>query len=170
MVTVNLKKIVGFNEIRKIKLWSAIVYLHSAINSDWFKQSVLTHKYLGKYQYANNEGRSNEEIYNLLMSGNEILSPEIDNEIDVDIELYTKWFSSVIGYTYPNITTQFINRKYFDKMSKNEIASNILHEYLHKQGWSHDFNPTARRPYSIPYAIGNIVLLSESKSHYLDHK
>ena len=157
MLTVKLNHSTNFNNYQKAKLNSAIILLQKVVNSAEFKSRVLNFKYNGNYQFANNDGMSNSAIYDLIMSGAEVLSPESDNEIDIDITLYSSWFSRVIGYTYPGTLRTWVNAKYFNNMSTAGISSNIIHEWCHKLGFGHDFNSTSKRPYSVPYAIGYIV-------------
>ena len=141
------------------------------INSGIFKDQVLNHTYLGKKQFANNAGLTNLEIYNLIMSGREVLTPTADGILDVSITIYNTWLRgrNVIGYTYPNTPMQWISRRFFSVFDIKSISSNILHELLHKLNFDHDFKATARRPYSVPYGIGSMVA-SANMSKFYEHK
>ena len=86
------------------------------------------------------------------MNGAEVLDPVIDNEWDIFIDGYFS-MKRVIGYTMRNIKTIFVNTKYFDTRHKALVGSNIVHEYGHKLGFSHDFRATADRPFSICYQL-----------------
>jgi hypothetical protein len=63
----------------------------------------------------------------------------------------------VVGYTYPDSARIWSNGNYFYSMTVNELAAHFVHEWLHKIGYDHDFKSTARRPYSVPYAVGDLV-------------
>jgi hypothetical protein len=63
----------------------------------------------------------------------------------------------VIGYTNQNTLTIFINRVIYQKTEVYKIAMNLVHEWTHKMGYDHDFKATARRPASVPYAVGYMV-------------
>lgn len=65
--------------------------------------------------------------------------------------------SSVVGYTSPSITYINVNTKFFNTYAANQVAGNLFHEWLHKLGYSHDSSATAKRPYTVPYAIGYMV-------------
>ena len=150
MLSVKFNSTESFTATELIKLQKAAKILEAVVNSEEFKAKVLA------FSFTNTDGISNEEIYNLIMSGKEVLSPEEDYEIDVDVTIYYA-FNSVIGYTYPNTLRTWINRRYFKKFTAVGIASNMSHEWLHKIGFNHSFYRTKERPFSVPYAIGYMV-------------
>jgi hypothetical protein len=126
------------------------------INSEEFKERVISYK--GERGYASNNSLSNVQIYELLMTGHEILDGESSiGEMNFDIKRYKSKnpFSSVIAYTNPgkdNII-RANQRKYID-INVAGIAGNITHEWIHLMGFLHaDANDTD----SVPYAIGNIM-------------
>ena len=63
--------------------------------------------------------------------------------------------SSDVARVIPNRV--WTNDKFFTTNSLGKVAGNIVHEWTHKLGFEHDFNSTARRNYSVPYAVGNII-------------
>jgi len=65
----------------------------------------------------------------------------------------------VIGYTYPNDPTIYLNRSYRNKYVWSDAAeaSNLFHEISHKWGYDHDFKATAQRPNSVPYSLNRAV-------------
>lgn len=146
----------NFSKRQRQKILAALVKLKKAINSDAFRKRVLAHRFAGKQTYANNNGLTNQQIYNKIMAGAEKYFPKKDYEMDLDVTMYYE-DTSVIGYTYPNTTRIWVNSKFFNKFSHSSIAGNLTHEWLHKIGFGHDFEATARRPYSVPYAVGNIL-------------
>lgn len=145
-----------FPEDREAKMERSIERLMIIVNSVEFRERVLNHEYEGKKTFVDNEGLTNEEIYIKLMEGAEKLSPEVDEEIDLDITLYYR-NNSTVGYTYPNVEKIWVNDKFFSKNSYGKVSANLIHEWLHKLGFGHDKSPTARRAYSVPYGIGTIV-------------
>lgn len=100
---------------------------------------------------------SNLAVYNGLVSGYEDLSPEMDRELDIMIDLYSDDGSDVIGYTYPNSRWIWGNWSFWRSYTAANVAGNMAHEYCHKQGWDHEFKWTFEREHSVPYAIGYIV-------------
>lgn len=69
------------------------------------------------------------------------------------------WFTKTLVIGYENGDGKIhANRAAWDYMSDCEKASNLGHELSHQLGFHHDFERTARRPYSLPYVIGDAVL------------
>lgn len=140
------------------RLEQARVFLENVLNTEEFKQKVLHFTYLGEETFVQNNGYTNLEVYNLIMAGAEQFPKQtpINHLMDLYTELYYG-SSGVIGYTNPSVPTIYMNNYYFSSYSPNEIAGNLMHEWLHKLGFDHDYNSTTRRPYSVPYAIGYII-------------
>lgn len=138
------------------KMKDALKRLKVVINSAEFKNKVINHSYNGDKTFIDNNGLTNEEIYQKIMAASETLSPEEDHEIDIDITLYFA-NNSTVGYTYPNVNKIWVNRKFFSTYSLAKVAGNVAHEWTHKLGFDHDFQRTERRNFSVPYAVGSII-------------
>jgi hypothetical protein len=140
------------------RLEQARVILENVLNTEEFKQKVLHFTYLGEETFVQNNGYSNLEVYNLIMAGAEQYPKQtpVNHLMDLYTELYYG-SSGVIGYTNPSVPTIYMNNYYFSDYTPGEIAGNLIHEWLHKLGFDHDYNSTARRPYTVPYAIGYII-------------
>ncbi|HNC40316.1 MAG TPA: hypothetical protein PK522_00880 [Nitrosomonas sp.] len=68
------------------------------------------------------------------------------------------WFTKTLVIGYENGDGKVhANRAAWDYMSDCEKAGNLAHEISHQLGFHHDFERTARRPYSFPYVIGSAV-------------
>lgn len=76
---------------------------------------------------------------------------DADNSTDLQLVMYYKRWSKVVGYVLGDSNTIYINRKYF--INPLNIASNLNHEALHLMGFSHYGNKST----SIPYKIGNDI-------------
>lgn len=124
-------------------------------NSNMFKELFMAMKPVGELSEWRHEERL-PELFNYLMSGATRLQPNQDNVINFYLDDYYKRFSSTVGYTYPDVNKIWVNTKYFDSFSNKYAGSNLAHEMMHKLGCDHDFNSTARRPYSIPYLMNDI--------------
>lgn len=148
----------NFSSSGLVLLEQARVVLEKVLNSEEFKQQVLHFTYQGEEMFVQNNGYTNLEIYNLMMAGAEQLpDPTPANQtMDLFTELYNGG-SGVIGYTDPSVPTIFMNSYYYNSYTPGEVAGNMTHEWLHKLGFDHDYYSTARRPYSVPYAIGYIA-------------
>ena len=145
-----------FTPAQQEKMDEAIRRLKIVINSTEFKEAILKHTYKGERVFVDNNGLSNEEVYESLLLGQETLNPVIDEEIDIDITLYFE-DNSTVGYTYPSSERIWVNNKFFATYSYGKVAANVIHEWTHKLGYGHDYQRTTRRSYSVPYGVGSIV-------------
>ena len=141
-----------------IKLNKAVKYVEEFVNSEEFGHLVLDFKFTdydgNDHQNFHYTKLTNLEVYEKIMAGREVLTPEADGEADIQIELDTSWTRNVIGYTYPTTAWQWIYAKFFRNWSAEEVAGNIMHEYMHKLGFDHEYGWTFEREFSAPYALG----------------
>ncbi|GAB1376833.1 hypothetical protein MASR1M48_16850 [Lactococcus petauri] len=124
------------------------------INSEEFKGRVYGAYYDKKRQFAQNNGLTNEQIYQKAIEGAELSGP-IDFIWQMDIT-YERGSRGVLGWTYPTEKRIWFNSRYFKTREDSGIVGTICHEQLHKLGFGHDFSSTKRRPYSVPYSIGTV--------------
>ncbi len=158
----NIHTAENFTDQQYDKLMQAKQLVELIINSAAFKSRVLNFSYNGTQEFVQNNGMSNQQIYDLLMTGAEMFPQQTasDHFMDFDLVLYKpKWYQSkkVLGYTDQSTNVIHINKSFFNQASVNEIAMNLVHEWVHKMGFDHDFKNTSRRPSSVPYAVGYIV-------------
>jgi hypothetical protein len=145
-----------FNPTQEIKVLKAIEIIKRVVRSQEFKEKVLQFTYKGKNQFVDNNGLTNAEIYQKLLEGSEELSPSIDYEMDLELELYYSRRSTV-GYTYPDELKVWINTKFFNTYTPAQVAGNIFHEWTHKLGFEHAYRYSSKRDASVPYALGYLV-------------
>ena len=159
------------NEERVIQ--AAGKHMQYVFNHERFKEWVLGFSYVYKsttgrlwwkktYEekrncFANNQGLSNFQVYNKLMSGVEYLDPELDSQADIFVKIDRRNRRGVIGYTYQNTKWQYIYHWVLDSWGIKDVAGNIAHEYAHKCSFDHAYYYTAERPFSVPYSIGSFV-------------
>lgn len=149
-------ELIGFTDSQAQKYQEAISILKRVIGSEEFRHRVLSYSYNNCKQFADNKGMTNLEIYQSILEAAEELYPSKNNAIDLQVELYYA-DNSVIGYTDPWYTQIFVNLKFFNQYAPASVAGNLMHEWLHKLGYDHDVAKTAKRPYSVPYAVGYIL-------------
>lgn len=147
---------VNFTTEQENKVMDAVDLIKQVIASDAFKNKILNYTYKGKKSFIDNNGLSNAQIYQKILEGSEKLNPGKNNTMDITVETYYV-DANVIGYTLPSINKIYMNRKYFNNFTPVQISANMVHEWLHKLGFNHDYEATATRPYSVPYAVGYIV-------------
>jgi len=112
--------------------------LNFIVKTQCFKEEIM------KRDLIQTGGKSNIEVYKSLIHSN----------ITVDIEMYWS-IKKVLGYTYPNVMKEWINRRYAKSWGICELASLLAHETSHKVGYGHDFYNTKSRQYSVPYSINH---------------
>lgn len=147
----------NFSNSDEEKVQRALDLIRQVVRMPEFREKVLNHKYNGAKTFANNNGKTNEQIYLTFLDGAETLRPEKNHIMDLQLELYTNNSNNVVGYTYPNVLKIWMNTKYFNQYEPCQVSRNLFHEWTHKLGYGHDSAVTAKRPYSVPYAVGNIV-------------
>lgn len=146
----------NFDKADEDKVYKAIEIIKKVIGSRIFRDRVLNFTFEGEYKFVDNRGFTNEQIYQILLDGSEDLKPEVDHEMDLDLELYYSW-RNVVGYTYPSTMKIFMNTKFFDPYTPSQVAGNIFHEWTHKLGFEHDQDYSVRRDSSVPYALGYLI-------------
>jgi hypothetical protein len=134
----------------------AVDLIKRVVATDEFRDRVVNHTYNGVKTYVDNGGYTNEEIYQKLLEGAETLQPAKNNTMDMEVELYYE-NSTTIGYTNTGTTRIWVNTKYFNTNPIKSVASNLMHEWLHKLGFRHAVNYSISRDYSVPYAVGRIL-------------
>jgi len=151
----------NFSKQDIVKLYQATKILEKVMNSPQLKNLIENFEYKGEKQFHQNKDLTNLQIYSHIMTGSEDLKPNADQTMDFDLTMYRSWnpFSSVKGYTKPGTMRIWIHSKFYRRSSWSviDVASNLAHEWLHKMGFGHDYYYNEDRPYSVPYAIGNIV-------------
>jgi hypothetical protein len=152
---VKVMQIRGFDTESLKKLQASLALLEKVVNSEEFKNRIINFKNnKGQRAFASNNGKTNEQIYEIFMDGKEILQPNTPGEMNFWLSLYYRRFSRVVGYTSPSTNVISINWKYFRYYEIHEVAGNLGHEWVHKIGFDHR---SASEHDSAPYAIGYII-------------
>jgi hypothetical protein len=158
-------KLIDMKNHHESKILDSLEAVRDVIGSEEFKEAILKHRFLGQKKFANNSGFTNLEIYHKIIAGAERLNPEKNNMMDLEIELFSDYKSNTVGYTWTGSDRIFINKKYFEGRCSPKVAGSLVHEWLHKLGFRHDVNKTRHRRYSVPYAVGSLVVkLAHSRS------
>lgn len=155
---VALGQVTGYSATERAKLNQATDLLAKVLNSQEFKDGVLSATFQGKPGFAS-DTRSPQEIYDVIRRGQENYDATDDGEVDLNLNLRDLgWFKRhVVGYGTEGGDTITTNRRFFSSFTPAEMAGHLAHEWLHKAGFEHDFNATARRPDSVPYELGNLI-------------
>lgn len=149
--------LVNFNSEQEQKVRKAVEIIKKVLATKEFRDRILNYEYNGQKGFVDNHGLSNEEIYLRILEGAEkIGNTTKNNAMDVELELYHQK-TNTIGYTYPNTVRIWINKKYFSKYTPVKVADNLMHEWMHKLGFTHATKWSKDRDHSVPYAVGYII-------------
>jgi hypothetical protein len=146
----------NFTRTQENKVLDAADLVKQVIASSAFKSRILNHTYKGKKTFVDNLGLSNAKIYKKILESSEKLNPGKNYTMDITLATY-QTDANVIGYTLPNVNKVWMNTRYLNKFTPVQVSSNLVHEWLHKLGFGHDYESTPSRPYSVPYAVGSII-------------
>lgn len=139
-----------FTEIQKIRLEQAETLLNSIIGSIDFKLKVAG---LDPSKYFSGTFTKPREIAEIFGEA----TRDAVKVVNVAV-WYVPWYkryTSAIAYESNNRVN--LRSTYLEFGEIQSLAATLLHEYMHTIGFSHDFWNTARRKYSVPYAIGQII-------------
>lgn len=149
-------QLTDFDANDEIKVNKAFTIIKKVIASAEFRTRVLDFTYNGSKRFVDNENFTNAQIYQKVLDGSEELKPGIDNQMDLDLELYYS-SRSTVGYTYADGLRIWMNTKFFDAYTPCEVAGNVFHEWTHKLGFGHASSYSVSRDSSVPYALGYLV-------------
>jgi hypothetical protein len=182
-ISFDVHKLEGFDDYQKELFMNLLQTAGEVLNSSMFTDRVLNFTWTRYYRrwfktYSTIEEKfhdtddTNAQVLEKLLSGADELNPARDGDIDLFLCLYYK-ANNVIGYTNPGTNEININKFYFlpnlhTKQGKCDIVNNVVHEYMHKVGYGHSYFNNAYRPYSVPYAVGNLA--GECMLHFLNGK
>lgn len=147
----------NFNREQEEKVKKAVEIIKKVIGMKEFRDRVLNYSYKGVNQFFDNKGMTNAEVYQTLLDGAEkVGNTSKNNTLDVELELYYQT-TNTIGYTYPNTHRIWMNTKYFNKYTPIKVADNLMHEWMHKLGFTHAVTWSKDRDHTVPYAIGYLI-------------
>jgi hypothetical protein len=159
------------NEAQRAKFNYCASLMEKVLASEKFKQSILSHKYkVSKTTgvifkktvtstvvgFAWNGGKTRQQVYDFIQAGSESLDKTSDQECDISI-IIEKGKAGVLGRTNPSTRWQWISKWFLDSATVPELCGNLMHEWLHKQGFTHAGDRTTERPYTVPYAVGYLM-------------
>lgn len=169
-------ELVNFNtEFERKKVINALNLMLLCVNSDEFHEFVTDTRnrvmraeyHVGWWLWKKKKvllsnlfketNKSDMDIMSSIYSAKEVLSSDIDNEIDLDMVIDRSWSFSTIGYTYADSEEQYIYDDFFYNAELWEISGNIFHEWTHKLGFKHQYKYYVGREFTVPYALGYFV-------------
>ena len=155
---------------QKKKFELALSLMEEVMNSPEFKKRVIGYERNGERSYQKNflwndsdVRLTNEEIYQVIMNGNEKMRPDTFGEMNFNswvkvcktYEMIGVWCRKVIGSTSPSDSKMIrLNWTFYKKLETHEMVSNMVHEWIHLLGFLHGSNNLHEE---VPYVVGYIA-------------
>lgn len=145
------------------RLEEAITLLDEIINSEEFKHRVLSYTrpngqrgYSKNYLWHNtNQRLSSEDIYQIIMTGDERMIPGTEAEMNLNIKKYHSFWSRVIGWTSPSSSKWInVNWRFYKRYQTHQMVGNLMHEWIHLLGFLHGKEAMHEE---VPYVVGGIA-------------
>ncbi len=143
--------------LQREKIYSADNKIRQIVHSEEFKDRIINFTYNGVKRFVDNGGLTNTQIYYKILNGAEKLLPTEDNQMDLKVKTYYE-YSSTVGWTSTSSMYINLNTRYLNSYTANETAKTLMHEWLHKLGFTHSRYSTSSRNYSVPYGVGKIIM------------
>ncbi len=162
-----------FEGPQKVKFEKALAIIEEVMNSEAFKHKVIgfidsrnERKYNKNYLWDNSDKRlTNEDIYNVIMDGNEKMRPNTLGEMNFNswVKECTLWQTArnpiwcfqVIGSTEPHSSHWItLNWNFYQNFETHEMVANMVHEWIHLLGFIHGESNLEEE---VPYVVGKIA-------------
>jgi hypothetical protein len=161
-IKVNLRKSLGYEGHNLDKLHKALGIIERAVNSEVFKNKILYYEFHYRKKLFGgyiDTPYTSTQVLEIIENAVEYPGNVERHSIDLYLELLTSSSGSVIGYGYPGEKEIYTYKDRFERMTSKEIANHIVHEWLHKLGFTHaHYNlPFGKRDQSVPYAVGRFI-------------
>ena len=78
----------GFSREQEEKILKAMDLIKKVVATENFKNRILRKTYNGERKFVDNNGMSNEEIYQKILEGSEVLNQKIDNTMNLHLNDY----------------------------------------------------------------------------------
>jgi len=162
MFSVIIQSLSGFNDSQEQFVRSAMRKFETAMNSGLLKQRIIGFTNIPGLRFEDNLGFTNQQVYEKLIAGSETYKPEVNFQADLFLVLVEEFIPlflpyTAIGFGLPGSKEITTGTWWFNRASEARYAGHIAHEWSHKAGFDHSFEPTPTRQFSVPYAFGAIV-------------
>jgi len=138
-----------FDDNAKLKVKKGLYWLDSIVGTDHFRDKVEKLKYKNTKiknkvnlkcvaEKRTNKRYSSEDIYDLLINGDDGLGQPNDKIIDLYLDLDPDLSGNVLGSTSCGRIKS--GKLYFSKNSAEVYAAHLIHEYMHVLGFNHFLN------------------------------
>ena len=137
----------------------AVELLNHLINTQLFyrefmKMNMTNLRRKKGLEVVDQEDLTNQQIYDIIMSGEQLSDEEKDYEIDFEISYYTRPESSSRAMAHYKDNSVKLHREYWVNTALESACRLIFHEALHLQGFKHR---DAFEHTSVPHSVGALV-------------
>lgn len=151
MSKVVVKNIKELGEWDQVRVGFAVEGLNRILASELFRAALLAEKLTETRFEGSTHALTNQEVYDRIMKADQLHPLDELGVLDISVVLYRKSWSKVVGYTFFDSLSIWVNRKFFG--GPCSIASNLLHESSHQLGFGH----ASTWATSVPYVMNKIV-------------
>lgn len=146
MIMVSAYKYFTTSEINQAS--TALSRCNLVLYSQAFAEAVLSHTYLGRPGFASCAHEPSKVLESLRI---------LDIKIVLSIQS-PPWYKRFTSEIAREVDGEVIfNRRKFGWLGVEGTCGTLMHESCHAAGFTHDYGRTAARPYSVPYALGEIA-------------
>jgi hypothetical protein len=156
-LTIKVGEVQNYSEKWKIQLERVLRVMETVINSEALKEKILAHTYDDKLQFADNNGKSNAEIYESIRRGLETTFGKEEFVAEFNHTLYYKRFTREVGRTTNGQPWIISNTKYYSPFNEAEAAGHLTHEWTHLLGYPHKSTFIGSVPYDVGYMVRDIA-------------
>lgn len=145
MTTIRVDGVSGLSSSQKGTLDRAIYGLNTIFAHPRFKEEILSRT------FSETNGHNSYGVWETIEKGDQLNLGDQLGIIDLKVVMYNSWFSRVIGYTYLESLTVWVNEKFF--YGPKSVGSNLAHEAMHQLGFTHNGAWST----SVPYQMNEII-------------
>lgn len=159
---VQAAKIDGLKPAQEEKMKLALLVFEKVMNDKDFQKELADLKFYSDTDDDPNKTLNASQMVEKIYAAKEFYNSQADYKADVYWLIKKKrkpLFSKYPAIGYGNETEKEIYTYswYLEKAVLAEIVGHIAHEWTHKLGFVHQFEPHKRRDETLPYAFGYLV-------------
>ena len=165
---VQADEINGLTPEREQKMKLAMSIFEKVMNDKDFQNELSSFPYQYDVDTDTNRTLTPQQVAVKLMNGQEFYKK--DNDQTANLHWFIKkknkpLFSRhpAIGYGNEDGIPIYTYTWFFDNSDIADIVGHIAHEWSHKVGFEHQYEPHPRRDNTVPYAFGNLFVKYAAK-------
>jgi len=134
----------------------AMTYEKVTTTGRWWWKTYTTETVPGFYFAPGETVYDNATVMKMINDAIEMHHDPVSGKIVLDLDCVFG-HTSATAYGLPSDNNIEIYSWWIDAAGLTDLMNTIFHEWLHKLGFEHDFQPTANRDDSVPYKGGDTL-------------